>query len=1456
MTADAEQPGTLRCAVSPAQPGLWFATVYGADPTAYNQPLVLDVPELLDHHTLEQALRQVHSEHEALRTTFTMDDDGTLFRVVHDELSPLVDVHSYEGPADAAEAWATDMVDEVANGVFDLETGPLVRVRHLRFTTAHRSRLVFNVHHSVFDGMSWRPFLRRLEAIYALLEDGDDIDAVGDGATASTAYERWSMRWQDERQAVLGYWRERLAGAPEPPRIGLPSTSCESPRDDVPMLHSHHYAASVELSDELTERIREFCRAQRVTTSMFYSAVFATVLHRQTGHEDVLFGMPVTMREPEDSDTIGHLTNTITLRSRTGAESTAADILSGVRSSVLEALRYRHAPLDAVVGALRQDTDHDSRAEPFSAMITVMPAASRELELPRWGVDTWEYRPGGSKYDLALVVNEGAQRDTLITEHTSAATGADDLTRRLADRLVAVAEQILTSPQTPLADLDRPEPTRDTELAGLSRRNDAPEIGTELTADLFVATAETSGSSIALITENEELTYAELSTRVDAAARGLASRGVRDGHRVALLLPPGADLIVAVLGTLRAGGAYVTLDPTQPAERTRSTLEDSDPDLVVASGPAAVPDDRDVLQLSDVETTDEDVELAGRKKPSDTAYVVFTSGSTGRPKGVQITEATLSNLVHAQNELSGGRRLRTLQYMNPAFDVFAEEVFGTLCTSAALVIPPASARTDFAELADLLERHRVERIFLPYVALRELAAVLAHGGPALPDLREVYTTGERLVITDDLRAMFRQRPDARLANVYGPSEAHLCTGEWLSADVDVWPTFPPIGRVVRGVDARVLDGDRPVPVGVQGELCIAGPVVSPGYIGRPEQNARSFVNDPLVDRQRMYRTGDVVVLTPDGRIHCLGRADDQVKIRGFRVEPAEVEAIIERTLDVDKAAVVAVPAGSDRTLHGFVTASRDLPTDWRSRLTATTPTYLVPQRLTRVDDIPVTASGKTDRAALAARIGADPTDGDPHGDLPAPDRMNDRQAEIARLWAGLLGAAPTSIDDDFFALGGYSLLAARLHRAVQQRFGDEITLSQLMSTPTVRGMAERLQGGGIDALDLAGDATLPAGFEVAPRRTGSGDLVFLTGATGFLGVHLLDELVRAGRHVGCLVRAADESEGRERLRSACLDYALDPGLADSVRILPGNLCDDIGLRPQDVCEVFHAAAHINFVAPYASVRGTNVDGVLKLLEFCAADRVPMRLMSTVGVFPPDSTPPVVNELTVPGDPASLGIGYSQSKWVADHLASAARDAGLPVTIHRIGRIGGHSRSGACRPDDFLWLHLKAMTEVGSFPRDLADKPPSDLLPADYVARAVRLLSEKDGDGSCSTWHLHNARPLPWDEAVHAVRSQGYDLTAVDPDDWLTAVERVATDDGANTNAELASLVPMMREGVMRLGNQRFDNTRTQEALSALGHPIPSADSAWLHRMFAYFAARGAVTPPTPTPQNGKERRHV
>ncbi|WP_433544714.1 amino acid adenylation domain-containing protein [Streptomyces sp. CA-294286] len=1453
-----------RTEATAGQAGIWYACEFG-DPTAYNSPVLLRFTAALDPEPLRRALHGVVARHESLRTTFVAEDDGRLTQRVCDEPR-----FGFSTAVAADEEEVRRRAADFAGTRLDLRTGPLLNVLCLETGPPDSRRtavsgqpdageagsvLLVNVHHAVFDGFSWSVLLTEwLTAYQHLLTEGELLLPPAPAQFRSVV----AAQEDGDRHDSLRHWKEHLADAP--PLLELPL--------DRPHGERASAAASVRtvLPGLEAAELRERAAAEGVTPLMVLLSAYAVLLHRHTGQGDLTVGLPVSLRDrTADQGVIGHLVNTVVLRHRVAPGDTVRELLARTRTEVLTAMRHKDAAFEDVVKALGPGRGGE-RSPLFRTMVTLMPKERRVL--PGLGLegDEWHHVSGAPKYDLALIVEEGEEDLGLNFEYDPGLFDAATA-RRMSARFRTLLADLLARPGSTVGEL-RWVP--ESELAELAEawhgpQDERPAHGSVL--DLFEERAALHPESVAVETvDGDALTYRQLNARANRLARALGERGAGPGVRVAIRLERGPEAIVALLAVLKAGASFVPLDPVYPADRIALMLEDARPALLLVQGDAPPTPGTEVFDLNaearQVQARDSG-DLPGRRGPDDEMYVVYTSGSTGRPKGVVIRDYTLTNVAYRQADLSGPRAAsRMLQYMSLSFDVSFEEIFGALCAGATLVLTDEEMRADLHRLAGHLRERRVARMFLPYAALQELASVVVEGGLTLPDLAEVYTTGEQLVVTPALREMFGRLTGAALINAYGPSEAHLCTALRLPEDPARWPERPSIGRTVGGVRLYVLDaGRRPVPFGVPGELYVGGRVLSPGYLNLPAQTRGSFLPDPYADdpQARFYRTGDLVRYTQaEGFVH-LGRADEQIKIRGYRIEPAEVEAALNDLPSVTASAVVAAEHGpGDRRLVAFLRTGDpvDEP-ELRRLLGRTLPAYMVPSRFARVDRLPLSPTGKTDRAALSARA----------AELPPPARgesagrpLTETEQGVAAVWSGLLDGTPVGPEDDFFAQGGHSLLAVRLRGRIQEKYGVEIALSALLAAPTVAGMAARVdravagESGTDEEPDLWADVRLPATVDAAatarPAGPAEARTVLLTGVTGFLGVFLLRSLLAAGCVVHCLVRAGSTEEGMRRITENARRYRVEGDLdLARVRVVAGDLARErFGLDDREYRElaasvgaVYHAAAHINFAAPYPSVRPTNVDGFVRVAEFCA-DTVlkPLQHMSTLAVFSPRGPAADIDEDTVPEIPEGLGIGYAQSKWVAERLAIEARERGVPVTVHRIGRIGPATTTGACRPDDFFWLQVKSFLQLGLAPADPG--PAVDLLPADVVADAVVLLSRAPASHHRNV-HVFHPVGLRWDAVFAALAALGRAPRKVSTDEWLHALEQVPANSSAGADSSLASLVPLFREGVMELADHRYGNDATVRLLKEMGLELPAPDPSWITSMVRYFTETGQVTAP-------------
>ena len=584
----------------------------------------------------------------------------------------------------------------------------------------------------------------------------------------------------------------------------------------------------------------------------------------------------------------------------------------------------------------------------------------------------------------------------------------------------------------------------------------------ECAHELFGRGVASKSDSIAAICETEQLTYGELDRRSNQLARYLRECGVAPDVLVGICVERSFDMMVGVLGILKAGGAYVPLDPALPRERLSYLIDDAHVGWLLTQNALV-----SRLPLSDAKLIllDKQRNVIDEHSPAtvdaggssdNLAYVIYTSGSTGQPKGVCLPHRSLVNLLHWQLEQSKvGQGQRTLQFTSLSFDVSFQEIFSTLCSGGTLVLITEALRRDPVALLTFLRQQKIARLFLPFVALQQLAA--AAEGRALPtELREVITAGEQLRITPQIASFFARMPTCTLFNHYGPSESHVVTSYTLSGPPDKWNALPPIGKPISNARIYILDSEmNPVPVGAVGELYIGGVGLARGYHSRPELTAERFVQSPLGPGARLYKTGDFCRYLPDGNIQYVGRMDDQVKIRGYRVELGEIESVLATHPSIRQCVVIAREDGGEKRLVAYVVAgANQQPSGRRLRdfLKAQVPDYMVPAVFVLLNRLPISPNGKIDRRALPA-----PTRDNAliEGELIPP--RDDLERKLVAIWESTLNLSPIGISDNIFDLGVDSLLAAELFAKIEKTLGKQLPPAPLFQAPTVESLASLLR---------------------------------------------------------------------------------------------------------------------------------------------------------------------------------------------------------------------------------------------------------------------------------------------------------------------------------------------------------------------------------------------------------------
>ncbi|WP_078628332.1 non-ribosomal peptide synthetase [Streptomyces sp. NRRL F-2664] len=1056
--------------LSAAQRRMWLLHQLQPRGTSYNIGVAVRLSGDLDVPRFVTALQAASRRHHVLRTVYRADDDGEPLQVVLADAVldvPVTDLSAVGG--DRQEAAADARAARLAALPFDLAQDTPVRLEIVRLA-ATEHLLILVAHHIAWDDGSWQVLLRDVATSYT----GGTLPELplqyADLALAESRRAPWT-------EADLDHWRRALDDAPAP--VPLPT--------DFPRRATRAQAGGRlvrTLPSALRDQVHALCRSEGVSPFMALLAAFNALLHRTSGSPDVLVGSPAVLRTAAGAeDLVGNFGNTLVLRTTAGPGTTFRSLLGSVRETCLGAYAHRAVPFDTLVQELRPERTLGHHVY-FDVMFSLRSEVWEGFDLP--GIRLTERAVPGSAAAFDLAVS--AVLDTAGTLTLDTTYRRDLYTRNTVDRLLGRFERLLeaalAAPDTPIGDLQLLDGE---ELERVLTRwgADSRPLPARTVPELFAEQVRRSPQATALIWEAEgaggteqRLTYAELDRRSSALAGELSALGAGPERVVAVALPRTGEFLVAALAVMKAGAAYLPVDPEYPADRIALMLADARPALLVTDTARAgrLPADPSVrVVVDDPSPSGPDRRAPLRPSlPAQAAYVIYTSGSTGRPKGVVVTHRGMAALVSTMAEsLGAGPGSRVLQFASFSFDTSVWEWTMALLTGGTLAIVPADQRLG-PPLADFCARHGITHLTLPPGVLATLP-----DEHALPGGATLVVAGE--ACPADL--MRRWSGTTRMFNSYGPTET--------TVDATLWTCTPehdgtvvPIGAPVHNTAVRLLD-DRlhPVPPGSPGELYVAGDGLARGYLGRPGLTSERFVADPFgAPGTRMYRTGDLARWTADGVLEYLGRVDHQVKIRGFRIEPGEIEQVLRRADGIAQAAVIAredVPGGLG--LVAYVVAADGAPqpdvADLRRQLAAVLPAHMVPSAIVPLEKLPLTGNNKLDRRALPAPVHVGGTHREPAGAA---------EATLCALFSDVLGTA-AGPEDDFFLLGGHSMLAARLMTRIEAEFGFRPALRTLFDTRTPAGLARLLDEAGPAApaprpAPTAGAAGSPAPLSFAQQR--------------------------------------------------------------------------------------------------------------------------------------------------------------------------------------------------------------------------------------------------------------------------------------------------------------------------------------------------------------------------------------
>src|SRR5215216_838270 len=1021
-----------------AQQRLWFLDQFKPGDPAYNIPVALHLTGVVDACVLERSLNEIVRRHESLRTTFT-SEDGRPSQVIYPQLTLKLCVSDLRARLEPM-AEARGLVAREAGQPFDLLRGPLLRTVLLR-TGDEEYVFVVTMHHIISDGWSIGVFINELASLYESFSNHRP-SALPELPIQYADYALWQKDrlQEDVLQQQLAYWKNQLAG-----NHSVVELPCDHPR--------HHTRTStgakyfLEFPRSLTEDLKTLARREGATLFMVLLAAFKTLLFRYSKQDDIAVGSSIAGRNwLETEGLIGFFLNTLVLRSDLSGDPSFRELLGRVRQVTLDAYSNQEIPVEMLLEALQPERQGDQNPL-FQVMFILQNTPMPSLEFAGLKLRPIDFDSGTAKFDLTLDLAEGAEGLKGWLEYSSDLFEGSTIAR-LATHFQTLLSDIVLHPERRISQLELLPAVERAQVVEEWNRTERVYEGPECIHELFEAQAARTPEQLAVVSEQEALSYGELNARANQLAHYLRRMGVGPEVLVGVMLERSPAMVVALLGVLKAGGAYVPLDPHYPAERLRYMVRDAGVavmltearwlEVATGSGGAVLSLERVAAQLA----TESKANVPSGVTAENLAYVIYTSGSTGQPKGAMNQHGAVRNrLLWMQQQYELGSCDAVLQKTAFSFDVSVWEFFWPLLTGAWLV-----------------ETIRTQQVTTVHFVPSLLQVLLEEGGlDQCASLRQVFCSGE--VLSLKLERRFFAGCGAELHNLYGPTEAAIDVSYWRCVrEEQEWRTVP-IGRPIANLQLYILDNaGQPVPVGVSGELCLSGVGVGRGYHRRPDLTAERFVPNAFSNAAggRSYRTGDLARFLPGGEIEYLGRLDEQVKIRGFRIELGEVEAALSRHEAVAETVVIARPAPGDSHLQliayvvgraGAEVNSSDLQHYLRQVL----PDYMVPAAFVVLEAMPLSSNGKLDRKALPApeleRAASAVESGVPR---------TPTEEIVAQIWREVLGLEQVGMQESFFELGGHSLLAMRLIARLHEAFEVKLSLHNFLDALTIRSLAEAI----------------------------------------------------------------------------------------------------------------------------------------------------------------------------------------------------------------------------------------------------------------------------------------------------------------------------------------------------------------------------------------------------------------
>ncbi|WAA10277.1 non-ribosomal peptide synthetase [Fervidibacillus albus] len=1325
----------------PAQKRLFFLEQQNDIGISYNEPFIQLIEGQLNIEQLQNSFDQLVKRHDALRTSFVWQENEPV-QIIHDKVDYRFEMIEK----------GKDSIEDVIHSFirpFDLSEAPLFRVG-LIHVEEEKYVFILDIHHLIVDGSSMSILTKEWSALYR-----------GEQLPSKRIDYRDYSEWQSQFLSSLQYrdqetfWLKKYEGE-------LPVTNL--PLDFARPSIQKHEGGRVHFTIDplLTKELKSLARQRNSTLYMTMLAGFSILISKYTSQDDLVIGTPVTGRNHSDLDEmVGMFVNTLAIRLQPQSHKSVNRYIDEVRQEVLEAFDHQDYQFDDLVKNLgiRRDL---SRNPLFDVLFVLQNTDEATFDFGPIKTTDLPFDKGTSKFDLTIEAREKNSTIELAIEYRTSLFRNDTMVRFAQHYQNVLKEMTMKRNETigTLAILSSEEREQIIEQFNRSYRQIDQQ---KSIIDLFEDVCETFPQKKAVIHNDSSVTYDQLNRKANQIARKLLDANLKQNAIVGVMMDRSLDYIATILGIMKAKAAFLPLDPEYPVERLKYMLEDSNTTLLLTKKTFAqkLAFKGTTLFVDDDLNLFSDANVKLNRSSSDLAYIIYTSGSTGRPKGVMLEHKGIVNLQpFFQEKLKVTEKDQIVQFASISFDASVWEIFMSLLNGATLHIVTKEIINDYQAFENYLNEQNISIMTGPpaYITYLEpkrihsLKRIVVAGSASPPELVKKWSKKVEYI------------------NAYGPTEATICATTWNSSERTPFFQSVPIGKPVYNTEIAILSKDKQLqPIGVAGELCISGIGLARGYLHREELTKEKFIPHPYKSDQTIYRTGDLARWLPDGNIEFLGRIDHQVKIRGFRVELGEIENELLRHPAVKESFVID---HKDRHGQSFLAAylvmKQNIETnELKTHLAKQLPDYMIPSFFVYMDELPLTPNGKVDRKAL------------PKPDIQIRERTdytpprNETEQMLCELWQDILSIEQVGIHDNFFELGGDSIKVAVMVSKMQHRY--PVTINQVYENQTIAELAEKLSDSKTNplrtierlkrkltekketneqliAIQQENYVSSIDAFEgIDLQRKNHYQHILLTGSTGYLGVHILEQLLKNDRStIYLLIRGNTEEEARQRLRKKLI-FSFETDLLSDYRnrivILPGDLLQPrFGLDEaiynelsEKIEAIIHCAANVKHYGFYSDFYQSNVVATESLLQFAK--------LNQFKDFHHISTTSVANGVVKGKDDLlftefDLDIGqnitnyYAKSKFEAEKLVAQARKDGLKCNIYRFGNISFHSQTGKFQEnveDNAFYSLLKGYMQLGIVPTDLQT---FDITNVDFVSKAFHLLMNCENLNN-EVFHLFN-----------------------------------------------------------------------------------------------------------------------